>query len=110
MFVTREFIDEILKDTPQVRSTTRGLIFHFMWDLPLTIPEADDFGVKSADHYRALRAVMDALIEKDGLVGCALELDQAMGNGAQLTQLVMTYAPECQVTFSTVWDLLYGRT
>ena len=109
MFVTRDHLDEILKDTPQVRPTTRGLMVNFIWDLPLTIPQADDFGITSAQHYRALRGVMAALIEKNGLVACALELDEAMGNGAQLTQLVKSHAPEYEVTFSTVWDLLYDR-
>jgi hypothetical protein len=110
MFTTREDINEILKEVPQVRPTTRGLMFHLLWDLPLSIPEADDFGIASDDHYRALHTVMEALVEKDGLVGCALELDQAMGNGAQLTHLVEMYAPEYAVTFSTVWDLLNSRT
>lgn len=109
MFVTRNHIDELLKDAPQVRQTTRGLLFNFMWDLPLSMAQADDFGIISAEHYRALRSVMEALIEKKDLVTCAVELDQAMGHGAQLTQMVRTYAPEYEVTFSTIWDQLYGR-
>lgn len=113
MFITpqdiRDQLDEELRDTPKVRPATRGLIFNFMLDLPLPLPQAEDFGVTSADHYRALRAVMEALIEKNGMVGCALELDQAMGNGPQLTQLARTYAPEYEVVFSTTWDVIYGR-
>lgn len=57
-----------------------------------------------------LRGVMEALVEKKGLVAGALELDQAMGNGPQLTHLVKTYAPEYAVTFPTGWDVLEGRT
>lgn len=53
---------------------------------------------------------MEALVEKKGLVAGALELDQAMGNGPQLTHLVKTYAPEYAVTFPTGWDVLEGRT
>ena len=115
MFITftpqdvRDKVDEELKDTPQVRPATRGLMVNFILDLPLSLPQSEDFGVTSADHYRALHEVMDALVEKCGIVGCALELDQAMGNGPQLTQLVKTYAPEYEVTFLTTWDLIYGR-
>ena len=114
MFITpqdiRDHIDEELKDTPQVRPATRGLMVNFMLDLPLPVPHAYDFGVVSTRHYRALRGVMEALVEEKGLVGCALELDQAMGNGPQLTQLVKTHAPEYEMTFSTGWDALCGRT
>jgi hypothetical protein len=107
---TREEIDKILEDAPQVRPLTRLLMYHMLWDLPLNHVECDDFGIASADHYRALRAVMEALIEEEGMVNCALILDQAMGNGPVLTKLAQTHAPAYPVTFSTVWDLLQGRT
>ena len=81
-----------------------------MLDLPPDVTQVEDFGITSPEHYRALNAVMDALIETKGLARCASVLDQAMGNGQQLTELVRTFAPGHQVTFTTLWDVLSGRT
>ena len=88
-----------------------------------------DFGVESADHYRALKAaIFDD--ETDGMdegneEGVALEqrqralvqeriveLDAAYGNAAKLNALIQRYAPAytaCVHFNPTDWDYLEGR-
>ena len=106
----RQQIDEELAGV-QVRPTVKGLLCNLLLDLPLSGPQADDFGITSALHYQALRAALDGAVEQEeGMAAYAQALDQAMGNGKQLTELVKRYAPDYEVTFTTVWDKLYGRT
>ena len=82
-----------------------------MLDLPLSSVQADDSGISSARHYQALRAALDTAVEQtESIAEFAQALDQALGNGQALTQLVKRYTPDCGVTFTTVWDELFGRT
>jgi predicted HAD superfamily phosphohydrolase len=86
--------------------------------------QCDDFGVQSDDHYRALKAVLMQDSSEDFEVGDLFEVDeffaylskieirkfqeleQALGYGERLNQLVKKYAPEYVgvVTFRTIWD------
>ncbi|RIK36802.1 MAG: hypothetical protein DCC55_26195 [Chloroflexi bacterium] len=104
-----QYIEAQLAEAPQVRGTTRGLLVNLSLDLPLSWAQVDDFGVKSDMHYRALCTTMHLAVEQTGWVSFALELDQALGHGKRLTQLVQHYAPEYEVTFTTVWDELAWR-
>jgi hypothetical protein len=110
----------------RLRPTTRRLVEALLVDGPLTPAESVDFGVDSVMHYRALREVLDIPVDErddeDDLVVSAkvqkelrtriLQLEHALGNGAQLTALVKRYAPQyaAWATFQTSWDVLYGRT
>lgn len=88
----------------KVHPVTIHLVWHLLLDLPLTPAQEDDFGVETSDHYRAMRAVLDADHEH-GLGGLGEELDRAMGNGEALTRLVQKYAPQYKsLRFETVWD------
>jgi hypothetical protein len=90
-----------------VRPVTVRLICRLALDLPLTPAAINDFGVATDDHYRALRAVLDA-VEPGGLRQLGEDLDRAMGNGPALTKLVQTYAPEYKaLRFETSWDDLH---
>jgi hypothetical protein len=89
------------------RRITVRLICNLSLDLPLTPAQLNDFGVASDDHYRALRAVLDA-VESGGLRQVGEELDHAMCNGQALTKLVQKYAPEFKaLRFETSWDELH---
>lgn len=104
----------------QIRPLTRRLVEHLLWDLPLSVPETMDFGVRTEDHYRALVFVLkyDAEDEDsdealDELRRRIVELDQAYGNFRMLNALIQKYAPEYArvVQFQpTPWDEIYGRT
>ena len=105
-----------------IRPLTRRLVLHLLLDLPLTPPLVGDFGIRSADHYRALKTALFAAqedveaAEKDddgaaslaGLRKRILALDAAYGQGARLTAFVREYAPLYaeRVRFHTVWDAL----
>ena len=98
---------------PEIRQTTRGLVNNLMLDLPHTLAQCDDFGVTTADHYRALRAVLfyepqNAELAPDevkaGLRDRIMALESALGSGAKLTKLVRKYAPQYDLTFHTPWD------
>lgn len=91
----------------RVRPMTAHLIENLLLDRPLPIAQCHDFGVDTADHYRALRAVLEtddmADLRKRGE-----ELDKALGSGKALTKLVHKYAPAYRsLTFQTVWDELH---
>jgi hypothetical protein len=86
-------------------------------DLPLTPAQINDFGVETAMHYRALRAVLfydeadgeepDWVEVRRGLRKRLAELDQAWGNGPALTALVKKYAPQfVGITFETPYDIM----
>lgn len=111
----------------KIRPMTRHMAISFLFDLPLAPPELCDFGVDTANHYRALKEVLfvdDAAAEsaanenvddhKVYTVLCARikELDDAYGNGPMLNALVRKYAPTYAkvVHFHTSWDELFGRT
>jgi hypothetical protein len=101
---------------------------HLLLDLPVTPPLAGDFGIRSADHYRALKTALfaaqediEAAVEDadgaeaaslSGLRKRILALDAAYGQGARLTAFVREYAPLYaeRVSFRTVWDALFGRS
>lgn len=90
-----------------VRPMTVRLICCLSLDLPLTPGANNDFGVTTADHYRALRAVLDAVKPED-LRQLGQDLDQAMCSGPALTRLVRTYAPEFKaLCFETPWDEMH---
>jgi len=112
-----------------IKPLTRRLVTHLLLDLPLEPALIVDFGVESADHYRALKAaIFDE--ETDGMdegneEGVALEqrqravvqeriveLDAAYGNAANLNALIQRYAPaytELAYFNPTDWDYLEGR-
>lgn len=93
-----------------VRPMTVRLICNLLLDLPLTSVQCDDFGVDSAEHYRALRAILETEA-MDGMRQRGEELDRALGNGPALTRLVQKYAPQYKsVHFETVWDKLKLRS
>ena len=94
---------EELEKAP-VRSLTKRLIIEMALDLPLNRLVCDDFGVQSAEHYRALRECMYAATQEKTIVEVAKEFDQALGNGEKLTALVKKYAPDYAVSFTTIWD------
>lgn len=112
-------ISESILEGLELRPVSKHLVEHLLWDLPLSTPECIDFGVDTADHYRALAAVLkyeadeeDADEAYDELRRRITELDQAYGNGSMLNALVRKYAPEYAdgVKFLTSWDVIFGRT
>ncbi len=114
----------------EIRPLTKRLINNLMLDLPMEGPLIVDFGLDSANHYRALHAIIfnDAdtpelaeladdeaaseLAAKSEFHQRVRELDAAYGNGPLLNALVRKYAPEYAdiVRFQTDWDTIYGRT
>lgn len=113
--VSLDLIDQIGLDSLEIRQTTRGLVNNLMVDLPLTLAQCDDFGVATANHYRALRAVLlyepeDVELSPNeveaGLRKRIRELEAALGKGSKLTELVQQYAPQYDLTFKTIWDEL----
>ncbi|MCC6457992.1 MAG: hypothetical protein IT328_23760 [Caldilineaceae bacterium] len=91
-------------DGTTVRPVTVRLICTLSLDLPLTPATINDFGVTTDTHYRALRAVLDAM-DPVGLQQLGEELDCAIGDGPALTKLVQKYAPQYKdVRFETPWD------
>jgi hypothetical protein len=114
--------DDPLTAGLNIRPLTKRLVDQLCLDLPLPLPVVVDFGVDTADHYRALRAIClndpqqeDFDPDDQDQVNRELrkrivELDQAYGNGPKLTALVKKYAPEySELTFATAWDALAGR-
>jgi hypothetical protein len=100
-----------------LRPTTKGLISNMLFDLPLSMAQCDDFGVKTADHYRALKAVLfysplddDPDATKEQVMNefgqKAKQLDEALGYGEKLNQLIKQHAPQYAdvVSFYTIWD------
>jgi|GEM_PF-3139502 len=101
----------------QVRPVTQNLMSNLALDLPLTPAQINDFGVETAMHYRALRAVLfndeangeepDWVEVQRVLQRRLAELDQALGNGPALTALVEKYAPQyVGIIFETPYDLM----
>ena len=114
--------DDPLTAGLNIRPLTKRLVDQLCLDLPLSIPMTADFGVDTADHYRALRAILMNDPEREDfdpddpvqvhreIRKRILELDQACSNGPRLTALVKKYAPEYSaITFTTSWDVLAGR-
>ena len=100
-----------------LRPITRNLWSNLALDKPLTPAQMNDFGVETAMHYRALRAVifydeadgeeLDEVRIQRGLQKRLAELDQALGNGPALTALVRKYAPQfAGITFETPYDIM----
>jgi hypothetical protein len=99
-----------------LRPVTQNLMSNLAMDLPLTPAQINDFGVATAMHYRALRAVLfndevgselDEVEIQRVLQRRLAELDQAWGNGPALTALVKKYAPQyVGITFVTPYDLI----
>jgi hypothetical protein len=94
-----------------------------MLDLPLTPAALTDFGVETANHYRALKEVLfggpasdeESLDDDEALLELCERveaLDKAYGNGRMLNALVRKYAPAyaAVVDFHTSWDEIFGRT
>lgn len=98
-------IGDIVAEIPtQVGATTRTIILRMLLDLPLTPEQTDDFGIKTPDHYRALKSAIDAATEEITLAEFALKLDEVLGRGKAITALVNRYAPEYAVEYQTAWD------
>lgn len=111
-----------------IRPVTQGLVTRLLLDLPLTPAALVDFGVDSATHYRALKAVLSSEEEGDLPVSDEedetldtratetlrqriVELDAAIGNGILLNALVKKYAPAYadRVKFCTSMDVITDR-
>ena len=116
--LARQITAGIVEDL-EIRPHTMSLVHHLLWDLPLATPECVEYGVYTADHFRALKAVLendtdDEDVEKayDKLRRRIVALDRAGGSGPRLTALVRKYAPEYveRVKFRTVWDVICRRS
>jgi hypothetical protein len=107
----------------KIRPMTRHMAISLFFDLPLTPAALNDFGVDTANHYRALNEVLFGGSASDeesvddhkayqALCERVKELDQALGNGSMLNALVRKYAPAYAqvVHFHTSWDEIFGRT
>jgi len=107
----------------KIRPVTRNLVAALLLDLPLDPPALCDFGVDTANHYRALKAVLfeDPALDGDNVdnqtayaIFCerVKALDAAYGNGPRLNALVRKHAPQYaqRVRFSTSWDEILGRS
>lgn len=107
----------------KIRPMTRHMAISLFFDLPLAAPQVCDFGVDTADHYRALQEVLyggaasdeesvDDHKEYQALCERVMYLDQALGHGPMLNALVRKYAPAYAqvVHFHTSWDAIFGRT
>lgn len=96
---------DFIQQLEQVRPVTRNLIESVMldsWPDPAAIV---DFGIDSQEHYEALYyPIRQHEISPK-------RLDQALGNGKELTQLVREAAsnPHRDVAFCTSWDAILGR-
>lgn len=100
-------MDDIAVEIPErLHQTTRAVILRLLFDLPLTPEQTDEFGIKTPDHYRALKATIDAATEEMTLAEFAIKLDEVLGNGKAITALVGRYTPEYAVEYQTVWDRL----
>lgn len=98
-------MDDIATEIPErLRQTTREVILRLLFDLPLTPAQADDFGIKTPDHYRALKSAIDAATEEMTLAEFSIKLDEVLGSGKAITALVGRYAPEHAIEYQTVWD------
>lgn len=100
-----------------VRPVTVGLVRNMLLDLPLSPAQITDFGVDTADKYRALKAVLfnegdathvddDSSDTEEQLWQRIQALDHALGDGRKLNWLIQKYAPEyvSLVQFRTDWD------
>lgn len=103
-------------DGIKLRQTTENMVNNFLWDLPLTPAQCQDFGIESANHYRALRAALfndpdnvESLSNEEcrkQLIDRVKELDKALGSGPKITAFVQKYAPEYELEFETPFDAL----
>ena len=106
---------------------TRQLVARLFFDLPMTASLVADFGIRSEDHYRALRTALwytaddietgdddneEHAASLSDLRQRIVALDAAYGNGPRLNAFVRQYAPAyaAQVRFETVWDGLVWET
>src|SRR5262245_42212041 len=124
-----EFCEGELFAGANIKPLTKRLVYDFTLDLPLEPPLIVDFGVESANHYRALRAALfsdseDRVSDTNHIDGeddqSSLEdlkhrigeLDAAYGNSAKLNEFVKRYAPDYAAVVSfqpTSWDIIDGR-
>ena len=86
-----------------VRNDTLTLVQCIIWELPLTPETQKLFGNDTADHYKALDAILfgfeDATDADEAVVLRSLKqrieaLDAACGSGQRLNALMLKYAPE----------------
>lgn len=97
----------------KIRRLTDRLVTSLIFDLPLSPPCAVDFGVDTANHYRALKEVLfsgnglDSEDKRDdAFYKRVKDFDEAYGSGPKLNALVKRYAPQYEkvVHFHTSWD------
>lgn len=96
---------DFIEQLEQVRPVTRNLIESVMLDSWPDHAVIVDFGIDSQEHYNALYyPIREREISPK-------QLDEALGNGEKLTQLVRDAAsnPHRDVSFSTSWDAIFGR-
>lgn len=100
-----------------IQPVTCSLVQALLWQRPVLGVCRIDFGIATADHRRALRALLHQALDAAGaaedeqawaqLRQRIVELDAAAGKGPALTALVKTYVPQyAYVAFHTVWDAL----
>ena len=97
--------NDFIEQLDQVRPVTRNLIEAVILDSWPDHAAVVDFGIDSQEHYEALYYPIRAheILPK--------RLDEALGNGEKLTQLVREAAsnPHRDVAFCTSWDAIFGR-
>jgi hypothetical protein len=81
-----------------VREVTRGLIKALKRDEWPSNAACVDFGIKTSAHLGALQYA----VISDGVT--AVQLDEALGKGAEIQKLVSPQNPYRHVTFQTDWD------
>lgn len=101
--------EEIMRATgtdmpPQKVTMAYALFTALLLDLPLSPAQTTDFGVDTADHYRALRDSITAEVNAgtsvpETIIGMARRL----GNGPALTAWTQTHWPDAPV-FTTAYD------
>ena len=125
-----QFCEGGLFEGLKIKPLTKRLVHMLTLDLPLPPPLIADFGVKSPEHYGALKDALfydseeceadseqldDAVVEAQShkeFRQRIVELDAAYGNAAKLNAFLKKYAPEYvdHVHFApTGWDYIYGR-
>lgn len=96
---------DFLEQLEHVRPVTRNLIESVMLDSWPDHAAIVDFGIDSQEHYDALYyPIREQEISPK-------QLDEALGNGEKLTQLMRGAEsnPHHDVSFSTSWDAIFRR-
>ena len=89
-----ELMGRVARQLPRrVNASTNITIARMLYDLPLTSPQTEDFGIGTMTQYMVLKEAMYAALEEMTLAEFARKLDKVRGNGKKITALVKRYAP-----------------